>query len=367
MAHSTEFQDVDRYSRRQFLRFGVAAGLSVSAAGLLQACAPSQPAAQPTSAPAAKQAAPAAKSLLKVRYAVARGGLGDWGSFVGIEKKFFEQEGVDLEHNLMNTFTDVATAVVSNQIDVGIVSIPSQVSTVKQGQPSQLLMATQMATPQGKYNNWWCTLPGSSVTKPTDIKGKKVHVLAANSLAQMVTRTVLRRHGVLPGEYEELSFGFPESYTALKSNRADVGLFIEPFFSNANKLAKDEYGGRELQVIYTMLDAFPQGMHLAAIGVNSNWLGQHREAAQRFVRGQLAAAKWGNSNPDELKQIIAKYAEVPYDNIKDMIPAEMSEDGKFLPGFVNQLQQYMIVEKTIPDLTEPVPEEKVIAQGVLPA
>jgi ABC-type nitrate/sulfonate/bicarbonate transport system substrate-binding protein len=359
-------------SRRRFLQFGGAAGLSAGAAAVLQACTSPQPAAAPKPAApaepaaAAKPAAPATTSLLKVRYAVARGGLGDWGSFVGLDKRFFEAEGVDLEHILLGSFTDVATGIISGQIDCGIVSIPTAVAWAQQSQPGKLLCASQMATPQGSYNNWWCSAAGSPIRQPADAKGKKIHILAPNSIAQMVTRTVLRKHGIQPGEYEELGFGFPETYTAIKTGRVDIGLFIEPFYTNSNKLSRDEYGGREMQVVYTMLDAFPAGMHLAAIGVNTNWLAQNMEAGRRFVRAQLRAAQWGQDNPDELKQVIAKYAEVPHDNIKDMIPAQMSTDGKFLPGFFRQLQEFMIIEKTVGGLTEPLPDDKLAATGVLP-
>jgi NitT/TauT family transport system substrate-binding protein len=359
-------------TRRRFLRLGASAGLSAGAAALLASCTTTPAAAPPPTGPGGAPAQspagskPAGSSLLKVRYAVARGGLGDWGSFVGIDKQFFQAEGVDLEHILLGSFVDVATGIISGQIDCGVISVPTAIAWAQQGQPGKLFCASQMATPQGKYNNWWCSVPGSGVRTPADVRGKKVHVLAPNSIAQMVTRTVLRKHGVLPGEYEELSFGFPESYTAIKTNRTDVSLFIEPFYTNSNKLARDEYGGREMQVVYTMLDAFPTGMHLAALGVNTNWLAQNMEAGRRFVRAQLRAAAWGRDNPEELKQILAKYAEVPYDNIKDIIPAEMSLDGKFLPGFLQQLQEYMIVEKTVSGLDAPLPEDRLVASGVLP-
>ena len=362
-------------SRRRFLQLGATAGWSAGALAILQACSSPQPGAAPpasapgsSGAPAQSQAAAkaASPSLLKVKYAVARGGLGDWGSFVGLEKNFFEAEGVDLEHILLGSPTDVATGILSGQIDCGIISIPTAIAWAQQGQPGKLFCATQMATPQGKYNNWWCSPAGSPVRQPADARGKKIHILVPNSIAQMVTRTVLRKHGLQPGDYEEVSFPFPDTYTAIKTGRADIGLFIEPFYTNGNKLSRDENAGREMQVVYTMLDAFPTGIHLAAIGVNTNWLAQNLEAGRRFVRAQLRAAEWGENNPDELKQIIAKYAEVPYDNIKDMIPAQMSTDGKFLPGFLRQLQDYMIVEKTVGGLTEPIADDRIVAAGVLP-
>src|SRR6476659_7996921 len=86
-------------SRRRFLKLGATAGLSAGAASVLPACASPQPGAAPQSgapgaagAPAQAPAAakPADASLLKVKYAVARGGLGDWGSFVALDKGFFQ-------------------------------------------------------------------------------------------------------------------------------------------------------------------------------------------------------------------------------------------------------------------------------------
>ncbi len=360
-------------SRKRFLQLGASAGLSAAGMTLLQACAPGQaaaPAAAPAQPPAgATSGAPAgspAPSLLKVRFVGTQGALGDWAPYVGLEKKFFEEEGVDLEYNSLGSQPAVTNALISGQADVAVSSIPTVISAALTGAPMKLCMATQMATPQGKYNNWWCAAPGAGVEKPEDVAGKKVHIFAPNSLAQVVTRTVLRQHGIVPGKYEELSFTFDQAYTAIKTGRADIGLFIEPFYTNSNKLARSEYGGRELPVIYTMLDAFPGGMHLSGMLANTNFMAQNGEAMRRLLRAQSRAARWGLDHPDETKQIIAKYAQVPYENIQDMILAEHSVDGKWIPGFLRQLQEYMITEQTVPNLTEPLPDERISETAFLP-
>ena len=77
--------------------------------------------------------------------------------------------------------------------------------------------------------------------------------------------------------------------------------------------------------------------------------------------------RWGLDHPEETKQIIAKYAQVPYENIQDMILAEHSVDGKWLPGFLRQLQEYMITEKTVANLTEPLPDERISETAYLPS
>jgi NitT/TauT family transport system substrate-binding protein len=294
-----------------------------------------------------------------------QGGLGDWAPYVALEKKYFEEAGVEVELNHLGSGPAVTTAIIGGQADTGISSIPAVVSAVLNGAPLKLCMATQMSLPGPKYNSWWCSLPGSPILKVADLKGKKVHIFSPNSLAQMTTRTVLRQHGLMPGEYEELGFTFDQAYTAIKTGRADVALFVEPFWTNSNKLARQEYGG-ELQVVYSQLDAFPTGMHLSGMMSNTSFMAQNGEALHRFHRAQSRAAQWGQENPEEIKPIIAKHASVPYDNIKDMIIADQSVDGRWLSGFLRQLQEYMIIEKTVEALTEPLPDERLVETAHLP-
>src|SRR5262249_59945524 len=124
-----------------FVQIGARAGLAAGARGGLRACASPQPGAAPASAPGAAgapaqapaAAKPADASLLKVKYAVARGGLGDWGSFVALDKGFFQAEGVDIEHILLGAPTDVATGIISGQLDCGLVSIPPRHAAAQPG------------------------------------------------------------------------------------------------------------------------------------------------------------------------------------------------------------------------------------------
>ena len=388
-----------RLSRRRFLILGALA--SAATATLLQACAapaspsptaaPAKPAAAPTTAPAAAptsapaaaakptapaaapaattapaQAAPGSNAASKVRFLPTRGSLADWAPYVGLENKFFQDEGLDVSSTTVPNPGALTNAIISGQGDFGPSSIPTSVTAAMNNAPMKLCCATQMALPTGKYNNWWCVLPNSPIEKPADLKGKKVHIFSSNSLAQVSTRAILRKVNLNPGDYEELSFPFDQAYTAIKTGQADIALFIEPFYSAGNKLAQTEYG-KPLKVVYTYLDLFPKGLHLAGMMGNTNFMAGNADAARAFLRGQLRSAKWGMDNQDATKQIIAKWAEVPYDTIKDMILAQHSTDGKWMPGFMDQLQQIMISEKMIDGFTTPFPENKLVETAYLPS
>ena len=301
-----------------------------------------------------------------VQFVTYIGGLGDWSPYVGDDLGYFKDEGIDFQMHTFQNPGDIATAIISGRGDIATSSLPLVIAGVLSGTPIKLISATQKATPGGGYNNWWGALPNAGIAKPADLRGKKVAIYAQNSLAQAVTRSILASAGIKVGEYQEIALPFPQAYTALESGLTDVSLFIEPFYTRANQLSRSKYG-KPLTVVYTYLNAFPNGLDLSGMFANADFLVRRPEAVRAFLRATTRAAKWGNSHPDELKKIIAKYAGVSYEDIKDAIPSEMSEDGKFIPGMLDEMQKLMIEYKTIPNLTSPLPESAFVDLSYLPA
>lgn len=293
------------------------------------------------------------------------GSLGDWSPYVADELGYFKEEGVDFQMHLFQNPADATTAIISGRGDVATGSLPVVIAGAVAGAPIKLISATQSATPGGGYNNWWATLPNSPLNGPADLRAKKVDILAPNSLAQVATREILADAGVQVGEYQEVALPFPQSYTALESGLTDVSLFIEPFYTRANELSQSKYG-KPLKVVYTFLTTFKEGLNLSGMFANTDFLANNPDTARAFLRATTRAAKWGNAHPVELKQIIAKYAGVPYDDIKNMIPSQMSEDGQFIPGMLDRLQALMIKYKMVPNFTTPLPDDRILDLSYLP-
>jgi NitT/TauT family transport system substrate-binding protein len=309
--------------------------------------------------------ASSAESVGVVKFLMAQGALGDWEPYVAKELGYFTEEGVDAELVSFARQPDVATALISGRGDISISSLPTVLTSAMTGAPMKMIAGTQMATPKGGYDNWWAVLPDSPINKPGDLRGKKVDIYSQNSLAQVVTREIIAKTGVAPGDYQEISIPFPQSYSALEGGLVDVAIFIEPFFSGANEMSKQKYG-KPLKVVYTYLTEFPEGLNLAGMMVNTNFAAKNPNAVRAALRATKRAAKWGNAHPTELKQIIAKYAGVPYEQIKDMIPAEMSEDGQLVPGMFDKLQTLMIKYKMVPNFTAPLKPETFLDLSFLP-
>jgi ABC-type nitrate/sulfonate/bicarbonate transport system substrate-binding protein len=293
------------------------------------------------------------------------GSLGDWSPYVAIELGYFKEEGVDAQMHLFQNPGDVTTAIISGRGDIATGSMPVVIAGAVAGAPIKFISATQRATLQSGYNNWWAVLPNSPINKPEDLRGKKVDIFAPNTLAQVGTREILASFGLQVGDYQEVALPFPQSYTALEGGLTDISLFIEPFYTRSNELSQAKYG-KPLKVVYTFLTAFTNGLDLSGMFANTNFLANNPDATRAFLRATTRAAKWGNAHHDELKKIIAKYAGVPYDDIKNMIPSQMSEDGRFLPGMLDKLQSLMIKYKMVPNYTSPLPDDRIMDLSYLP-
>lgn len=300
-----------------------------------------------------------------IRFLLSRGAVGDWSAYVAAELGYFKDEHIDFQSTTLERPGDIATALMSGRGDIATTSLPIAIAGALAGAPLKIISATQMATPKGGYDNWWAALPNSPIKKPADLHDKKVDIFSQNSLAQAVTREILAKAGVQAGEYQEIAMSFAQSYTALEGGQVDVALFIEPFYTRSNELSQKQYG-KPLKVIYTYLTDFPLGLDLSGMIANSNFATKNPDLVRAFIRSTTRAAKWGNAHHDELKTIIAKYTGVPYDDIKNMIPAEMSEDGRFFPGMLDRLQGLMIKYKMIANYTSPLPDKAFVDLSYLP-
>jgi NitT/TauT family transport system substrate-binding protein len=337
---------------------------ALAAVGLVLAACTTGTTPPPTGAQTATPTAPAtaaptpSRAPTTVRFLTSAGGLGDWGAYVAAEKGYFREEGIDFQLNTFQSYPDIYTSIISGQGDIATSNINYPILGALASAPIKLISATQVQLPGGS-GGAWATLPTSPITRVADLRGKKVHIFSQNSLAQAVTRKVLSNAGIAVGEFQEIALPFPQAFTAVESGQTDVSYFIEPFLTNSNALSASKYGS-PLRVIFTNIDAFPGGLNPSGMFANTDWLRSNPDAARAFLRAYLRAQKWGTENREELLVIIAKYAGVPHENIRNAPPSAASLDGRFVPGFLRQFQELMISYQMIPNLTSPLPEDQFV-------
>ena len=142
----------------------------------------------------------------------------------------------------------------------------------------------------------------------------------------------MKRNGVDLNKVIRIGVPFPESYAVLRTGRADISIFIEPFFSLGNKASRKEFGA-PLKVLFTSEDAM--GMDdvvLATPGITmEETIEKKPEALRRYVHAIIKAQQWGwkEENRDEVKRLIVKWTGMPAGTAKIMMLAPGSLNGRF--------------------------------------
>jgi ABC-type nitrate/sulfonate/bicarbonate transport system substrate-binding protein len=337
------------------------------------AAATPAPTAAPTAAPAATSAASAAPTAagtlppkFTVRFLASAGALGDWAPYVGKANGYFTAQNIDVQYSSFANAGDVFNAIVSGQGDLAIISLPTALTAALQNAPAKLIAAAQYSKP-GSYDSRWGVLDSSPIKSVSDLKGKKVNIFAQSSLAQAITRAVLGKAGIGASDYTEVSVPFAQAYTALESGQVDISLFIEPFYSNSNSLLKSK-NQPPLRVIYQYMTYFTEGVNTTGMMANTDWAAKNKDGLKRFFQAWFQAAKWGNdpNNRSLLRSIIANGAGVAADSIANIEPALVSEDGKFLPGFLPKFQDLLVTNQMVKGMSAALAEDKFVDLSYLP-
>jgi ABC-type amino acid transport substrate-binding protein len=194
--------------------------------------------------------------LAKLNVVIANN-FGHLPMFIGAEKGYFKQHGVDASFRVVDTGTDMVNALHNGEAQVGDMSTTTYLKAVHAGNPFQVIgLIMNDAT------NDRCDTPLAIVTKKSrginvgkigDLKGKKVG-LARGQTSDEYFKMVLRRAGV---KYEDVTieniwsqFGLAP---ALAEGKVDAIVTWEPYVTQALTQVPDSYevirGGQHMSYV----------------------------------------------------------------------------------------------------------------------
>ncbi|HLG69295.1 MAG TPA: ABC transporter substrate-binding protein [Chloroflexota bacterium] len=311
----------------------LALGLLLAACGGAAAPASAPASASPTSAPASKPAASAPPSAaaraplnpaVKVHVAYT-GAAAESATFVGYDRGYFKDEGLDLDLIRIKTGQDALASVANGQIDVFASppqaaiynaiarSVDLKIVAYFQVTPpiskSLVIMVRQDLVDSGRYK------------EPKDFKGMNWGATSTNSL---YTEKALAKGGLKTSDVNIITLGYPDMLVAFANKKLDAGQLVQPFGSQAEKkgLAKTVLIAGEL------LPGTPTTMLM----FGPSFVKDQPEVAKRYMIGFIRAERdlynafdRNQGNKDDIYNLLVKYGD-----IKDPAQyAEVASEGQF--------------------------------------
>src|SRR5882672_8524164 len=222
--------------------------------------------------------------------------------FIGAEKGFFKEHGVDASFRVVDTGTDMVNALHNGEAQVGDMSTTTYLKAVHAGNPFQVIgLIMNDAT---KDN---CDTPLAIVTKKgsgieagqlSDLKGKKIG-LARGQTSDEYFKMVLRRAKM---KYEELTieniwsqFGLAP---ALAEGKVDAVVSWEPFVTQALTQVPDSYlvirGGQHMSYVMVATAHGPTVESKPSV-------------VKSIAAGLAASSHFTRNNRDEAVETFAKW------------------------------------------------------------
>lgn len=254
--------------------------------------------------------------------------------FIGMEKGFFEEEGIKVTAEWFEAAQPIAVATASGSVDIGATGITASLYNMIAGGQKLLIVADKGREKAGYPLSALLVHADSPIASIEDLKGKKIGITQTGSTFHYMAGRMLENHGLSLADVELVPLGkVGAMMETLQSKQVDAVILNEP---NITQAVKDGYG-KVIAQVGDEIEYQNAGIFF------SEKFAKDRDAAIRFLKAYVKATRYyydaalvkengqtvPGENYDEVIQIIAKYTDQPEENIKLGLPY-IDRDGKLL-------------------------------------
>jgi NitT/TauT family transport system substrate-binding protein len=263
--------------------------------------------------------------------------------YLGMQKGFFEEEGLEIEPAPAQSGNEIVTAMVSGDQPFAFLGYVPAASGRAQGLPIKLIANADNGAETAKEE--WTQLmvaKDSPIRDVKDLEGKTIAVNALKGVGEVVIKAALDKRGVDPNSIELLEVPFPEMPAALERGRVDVIWAPEPFLTSVLGA-----GGRAIEAPLTTLgERFPNGTY----ATTEQYLAENEDVVERFARAMNKSSDYATENPDEARATIPEFTQIPAEVAEKirlpLWPTEIDRDQ--LQELLDYAVQYGVIEEAPP-------------------
>lgn len=244
--------------------------------------------------------------------------------FLGQQQGFFEERGIELETTFATGGANIVPGVVSGEFDFGFSNIISMLLAHSNGVPIKIVSnGNNSTTVDGEDFGALIVRADSPYQTAADLEGASVASNTLQNIVETVVRESVRQAGGDPDQVNFTELPFPEMQPALEAGDVDAIFVVEPFTSAA--LAA---GHRVLASSYA--EAAPD-LTVAVYFTSQNLVQSDPDLVRRFTEAMQESLAYADSHPDETKQILLEYTQIPEEALADLIlprfPSEINRES----------------------------------------
>jgi NitT/TauT family transport system substrate-binding protein len=224
--------------------------------------------------------------------------------YLGMEKGFFEEEQLTIKPQLAEGGAAITPAVVSGDFQIGFSNTISLLIAASQDLPVEIISQGVLGG-KSEEEAWadLLVLKDGPIREPTDLEGKTIAVNTLKNICEVTIKASLEEEGVAVDTLEFAEVPFPDMNAALEAGRVDGACVVEPFVSQG-KAGK----ARGINPFYVRT---APDLTVATYFTSTQYAEENADVVDRFVQVMNRSLTYAQSHPDEVREVLLEYTEIP--------------------------------------------------------
>jgi ABC-type nitrate/sulfonate/bicarbonate transport system substrate-binding protein len=292
-------------------------------------------------------AGPARAQVREDKMLVSYGGVGGYQLplWFGAETRIFDRYGVQARPVFIPSAANSMKALLSGDTQAAQTSGSAAINGILNGADLVIIAAPYNLLPYNFY-------AGKGISRPEDLRGKKVGILNFGGVTEYVMMMLLRKWGLDPRrDVTVIQIGNdPTRLAALAAGSIQGTVLTHPAMNKAESL-----GFKSLANLTEMGIKYPTN----TVTVRRSWLKDNRVTAEKFLKGYVASIHAMKNREQDAIKVLAKYTKIEERDslVKTAryysagIPLDPRIDSKAIEAVLATF------EKTIPGASQRAPGE----------
>lgn len=224
--------------------------------------------------------------------------------YLGMKQGFFEEQGLTIEPQLAEGGAAITPAVLSGDFQIGFSNTISLLIAASKGLPVQIISQGVLAG-KDRSEAWadLLVLKDGPITQPSDLEGKTIAVNTLNNICEVTIKASLEKDGVAVDRLKFAEVPFPDMNAALEQERVDAACVVEPFVSQGKAGA-----ARGIDPFYVRT---APDLTVATYFTSTQYAEENADVVDRFVQAMNRSLEYAQSNPDQVRDVLLDYTEIP--------------------------------------------------------
>lgn len=228
---------------------------------------------------------------------------------LGIDKGFFEEEGLEIVQTEGDNPAAIAGQLTSGQLDIGFTTTTFLATAVSGGAPLKAIAAVDGLIDTEAPASAIVVPEDSPITELSELEGP-VGVVALGSELHLLTLVDVDEQGGDSSKIEPVQVPFPQMQQALEAGNVQAIVTTEPFLS-----ATLASGARLLAA--PEIDIMPNAS-VTAWAASTSYIEQNPEAIAAFARAMEKTLAYSAENPQEVLDLIPEYTGLDPEQLENL-------------------------------------------------